>query len=60
MHLFCSIEHIGMADFPCLSGALDQKLILQVCWAAQPEKKDERGSNWAVRAGGLIKSRLDD
>lgn len=28
MHLFCSIEHIGMADFPRLGGALDQKLSL--------------------------------
>lgn len=54
MHLFCSIEHIGMADFPCLSGALDQKLILQVCCAPQLEKKGwERAKEWAHSGKGV-------
>lgn len=61
MHLFCSIEHIGMADFPCLTGALDQKLILQVCWTPQSEKKAwKRRYMSIVRAKGLIKRQLDD
>lgn len=48
MHLFCSIEHIGMADFPCLGGALDQELILQVYWAPEPEKRGEKKENEAA------------
>lgn len=42
MRLFCSIEHVGMADFPCLGGALDQELILQVYWAPEPEKRGKK------------------
>lgn len=33
MHLFCSIEHIAVAEIPHLSGALDQTLMFQVCSA---------------------------
>lgn len=47
MHLFCSIEHIGMADFPRLTGALDQTLMLQVAEHHTRSKADERGSEEA-------------
>lgn len=30
MHLFCSIEHVGVADFPSLGGAVDQTVMQRV------------------------------
>ena len=55
MHVFCSIEHIGMADFPRLSGALDQILMLPSfsvhhCW----EREDERGGENKQSPGRLL------
>lgn len=42
MHLFCSIEHIGMADFPRLGGALEQKLSLLSATAREREEKKKK------------------
>lgn len=58
MHLFCSIEHIGMADFPRLGGALDQKLSLLSATAGEKGWVRERTSTF--QAEGLIKIRFDD